>query len=320
MLYELQNLRLLSRPPAGAAQPLPEHHTEDLGSPRHQAGRLLDHRHRQPQPPPDLLPGVGQPRRARAEVRSLPGRSRVDREARGEREARERRPHRRQRLERHPDADGLLQREVAQAPWGGRPRLFRLPAVRGKHAHRLSWRQRGDLRAGLRRHARHRPSGRLRSRCAREQRRHRGLPDRPTSSSAFSLDASHPSPRRLRLYHAPAAGVDAIDRSRLPAGTPLCCCFGHDPAIAEYVMTALLLRHVPIPAADRDLRQGKWTYWASSPRGTAHRAGRRNAGHPGLRPYRQGGRRPRQGLRHDGAHRQPLARRARRRWSTAISR
>lgn len=78
------------------------------------------------------------------------------------------------------------------------------------------------------------------------------------------LDASHPAPERLRLYHAPAAGVDAIDRSRLPAGAPLCCCFGHDPAIAEYVMTALLLRHVPIPAADHDLRQGKWTYWAST--------------------------------------------------------
>ena len=102
------------------------------------------------------------------------------------------------------------------------------------------------------------------------------VPDAPKSNAdievfqsadvvvGIRLDASHPSPRRLRLYHAPAAGVDAIDRSRLPAGTPLCCCFGHDPAIAEYVMTALLLRHVPIPAADRDLRQGKWTYWAST--------------------------------------------------------
>ncbi|MDX2158019.1 MAG: 2-hydroxyacid dehydrogenase [Hyphomicrobiaceae bacterium] len=78
------------------------------------------------------------------------------------------------------------------------------------------------------------------------------------------LDRTHPRPETLRLYHAPAAGVDAIDRACLPAGAPLCCCYGHDPAIAEYVMTALLLRHVPIPAADRDLRQGKWTYWASS--------------------------------------------------------
>lgn len=98
-------------------------------------------------------------------------------------------------------------------------------------------------------------------------------PSAPADAAAFrsaeviigiKLDASHPAPVGLRLYHAPAAGVDAIDRGRLPEGTPLCCCFGHDPAIAEYVMTALLLRHVPIPAADRDLREGKWTYWASS--------------------------------------------------------
>lgn len=103
------------------------------------------------------------------------------------------------------------------------------------------------------------------------------VPDAPTSAAdvkafveadvliGIKLDASHPTPAKLRLYHAPAAGVDAIDRACLPAGVPLCCCFGHEPAIAEYVMTALLLRHVPIPSADRDLRQGKWTYWASSP-------------------------------------------------------
>ena len=78
----------------------------------------------------------------------------------------------------------------------------------------------------------------------------------------IALDASLPHLEKLRLYHAPAAGVDAIDRSLLPAGTPLCRCFGHERAIAEYVMTALLLRHVAIPDADRDLRQGRWTYYA----------------------------------------------------------
>ena len=97
------------------------------------------------------------------------------------------------------------------------------------------------------------------------------LPSTPQDIAAFqsadvligiALNRSHPRPERLRLYHAPAAGVDAIDRALLPEGVPLCCCFGHEPAIAEYVMTALLLRHVPIPDADRDLRQGRWTWWA----------------------------------------------------------
>ena len=36
------------------------------------------------------------------------------------------------------------------------------------------------------------------------------------------LDATVPKPERLRLYHAPAAGTDAIDRSRLPPAVPLC--------------------------------------------------------------------------------------------------
>jgi phosphoglycerate dehydrogenase-like enzyme len=81
----------------------------------------------------------------------------------------------------------------------------------------------------------------------------------------IKLGNAEPAPSRLRLYHAPAAGTDAIDRSRLPAGSALCNCFGHEHAIAEYVITALLLRHVPIPDADAKLRKGEWAYWAGRP-------------------------------------------------------
>ena len=77
---------------------------------------------------------------------------------------------------------------------------------------------------------------------------------------------TEPVPLKLKLWHAPAAGTDAIDRARLPEGSALCCCFGHEHAIAEYVMTALLLRHVPIPDADARLRRGEWTYWGGTPR------------------------------------------------------
>lgn len=79
------------------------------------------------------------------------------------------------------------------------------------------------------------------------------------------LGASEPLPRALRLYHAPAAGTDAIDAARLPTGAVLCNCFGHEHAIAEYVMTALLQRHVPVADADARLRKGEWTYWAGRP-------------------------------------------------------
>lgn len=79
------------------------------------------------------------------------------------------------------------------------------------------------------------------------------------------LDASLPSPAAARLYHAPAAGTDMIDRTRLPAQTALCNCHGHEHAIAEYVFAALLERHVPLARADADLRRGEWTYWAGRP-------------------------------------------------------
>ena len=81
----------------------------------------------------------------------------------------------------------------------------------------------------------------------------------------IKLDASMPRPERLRLYHAPAAGTDAIDRACLPASVPLCNCFGHENAIAEYVMAGLLARFVPLATADRELRQGQWTHGAGNP-------------------------------------------------------
>ncbi|NYZ16082.1 phosphoglycerate dehydrogenase [Azospirillum sp. RWY-5-1] len=76
-----------------------------------------------------------------------------------------------------------------------------------------------------------------------------------------------PRPERLRLYHAPAAGTDAIDTAALPEGVALCNCFGHENAIAEYVMAALLARHVPLADADARLRRGDWRYWSGSPNG-----------------------------------------------------
>ena len=79
------------------------------------------------------------------------------------------------------------------------------------------------------------------------------------------LDASMPRPERARLYHAPAAGTDGIDLSCLPAACTLSNCFGHEYAIAEYVMAALLLRHVPLAQADADLRQQRWTFYAGRP-------------------------------------------------------
>jgi phosphoglycerate dehydrogenase-like enzyme len=78
----------------------------------------------------------------------------------------------------------------------------------------------------------------------------------------IKLNNSMPVPLKARLFHAPAAGTDAVNTALLPAQCSLANCFGHENAIAEYVMAALLMRHVPLARADQDLRQQRWTYWA----------------------------------------------------------
>lgn len=70
-----------------------------------------------------------------------------------------------------------------------------------------------------------------------------------------------------RLFQVAGAGTDAVDTALLPAGCALCNVYGHEPAIAEYVMAALLARHVPLAAADRQLRRGDWHHWAGNPAG-----------------------------------------------------
>ena len=78
-------------------------------------------------------------------------------------------------------------------------------------------------------------------------------------------DSTLPRPEGLSLFHVPGAGFDKVDLEALPAAAVVCNCFGHGPAIAEYVMSALLARHVPLAAADARLRQGDWAYWAGAP-------------------------------------------------------
>jgi len=81
----------------------------------------------------------------------------------------------------------------------------------------------------------------------------------------IKLHDSMPIPLKARLFHAPAAGTDAVNTALLPAQCTLANCFGHENAIAEYVIAALLTRHVPLARADQDLRQQRWTYWAGRP-------------------------------------------------------
>jgi phosphoglycerate dehydrogenase-like enzyme len=79
------------------------------------------------------------------------------------------------------------------------------------------------------------------------------------------FNATLPRPAGLRLFHVAGAGIDAVDLAALPASAVVCNCFGHEQAIAEYVMAAILARNVPLAAADVDLRKGFWTHQAGAP-------------------------------------------------------
>lgn len=89
--------------------------------------------------------------------------------------------------------------------------------------------------------------------------------------------AGHPA-LAARLYHLPSAGYDGIDMDALPASCAVCNCFGHEQAIAEYVMAALLARHVPLVEADAKLRRGDWHYWAGKPTGLRSELGAQSIG------------------------------------------
>ena len=92
------------------------------------------------------------------------------------------------------------------------------------------------------------------------------------------LQADMPRPLKARLFHAPAAGTDAVNTTLLPAHCTLANCFGHENAIAEYVIAALLMRHVPLAQADHDLRQQRWSLTAGRPGATRSEMGTQTLG------------------------------------------
>jgi phosphoglycerate dehydrogenase-like enzyme len=69
---------------------------------------------------------------------------------------------------------------------------------------------------------------------------------------------SFPPAPRLRLLQSVAAGLDLLDTKAVPKGVTICNVFGHDPAIAEYViMTMLVLTHHLFEAVTA-FRMGSW--------------------------------------------------------------
>src|SRR5438094_983078 len=67
-----------------------------------------------------------------------------------------------------------------------------------------------------------------------------------------------PGAPRLKLLQAATAGVDMIDLQSLPSGITLCNVFGHEPAIAEYVVMMMLALTHRLLETVTAFRGGSW--------------------------------------------------------------
>jgi phosphoglycerate dehydrogenase-like enzyme len=76
----------------------------------------------------------------------------------------------------------------------------------------------------------------------------------------------YPPAPKVRLVQSVATGVDLFDRTALPAGVTVCNAFGHETAIAEYVVMTMLALHHRLFAISNEFReQGSWrTSWVES--------------------------------------------------------
>ncbi len=78
--------------------------------------------------------------------------------------------------------------------------------------------------------------------------------------------AAYPPAPKVRLVQSVATGVDLIDLTALPAGVTVCNAFGHETAIAEYIVMAMLaLRHRFFEISGEFRERGSWrTSWVES--------------------------------------------------------
>jgi phosphoglycerate dehydrogenase-like enzyme len=65
--------------------------------------------------------------------------------------------------------------------------------------------------------------------------------------------------QRLRLVQALSAGADRVDPAAVPPGCTLCNLFGHEQAMAEWVVMAVLALSRRLLTYDRRLREGDWS-------------------------------------------------------------
>jgi phosphoglycerate dehydrogenase-like enzyme len=76
-------------------------------------------------------------------------------------------------------------------------------------------------------------------------------------SARFSAAMASAAPK-LRLVQTTGAGINEVDFAALGPGVTVCNVFGHEVAIAEYVLMAMLTLNRELLHLDRALRSGDW--------------------------------------------------------------
>ncbi len=79
--------------------------------------------------------------------------------------------------------------------------------------------------------------------------------------------ANDPPAPRIRLLQCASAGTDRVDLTRLPPGCIFCNVFGHEIAIAEYIIGSVLYWALDLNALGSVLKKGTWTLpeWTGGP-------------------------------------------------------
>ncbi len=72
--------------------------------------------------------------------------------------------------------------------------------------------------------------------------------------------AGSPPAPRLRLLQVPLAGTDAIEVAALPSGVTLCNAYGHEPALGEFAIMAMLAWRHRFPEIATSFQAGSWRW------------------------------------------------------------
>lgn len=70
--------------------------------------------------------------------------------------------------------------------------------------------------------------------------------------------ATWPALPRLRAVQITWTGFDSLNPADFPSGVPVCNCYGHEAAIAEYVLLAMLEWKIGLRHMDRRFREEGW--------------------------------------------------------------